>query len=220
MIHDIRTPLSIIQSLAQWMTLRVEEPSMQEFAAEISAMDWNARLISRILNNISDMENIDAGRLRMHMELLEAVSWLRELSRGSIYYARCRGIELTFATDLETLWLLCDGVRLERCVLNLVTNSLNFTGYGGLICLTVTVCGDEGCISVSDNGCGMGKEQVADLLRSEREQKPDAQAGGGLGLRLVKRFLEHMGGRIEIDSEPGEGTCVRLFLRAQENGEP
>jgi hypothetical protein len=99
-------------------------------------------------------------------------------------------------------------------VLNLISNAVRFTEPGGLISLSVEILDGKACISVSDNGCGMGAQQIAKLFQRFSSGEPDTQShvGSGLGLSVVKSFIERMNGYIEIESERGEGTCARLFL--------
>jgi len=117
-------------------------------------------------------------------------------------------------TNLKELWICCDSVRLERCVINLISNAVRFTEPGGLVCLSMEQAGGEAYISVCDNGCGMDRERI-DRLYQRFASGYDGRwelASSGLGLSLVKSFIERMGGRIEIESEVGEGTRAGLYL--------
>lgn len=214
--HDMRTPLSIILSTVQLLEDRAEE----QCGSELAQIRRNAQQLLRIIGNIVDLATIDAGRLRLHMQLIEGVAWLREVGLACAPYAHHKGVEFTFVSNLKEIWISCDPVRLERCVLNLVSNAVRFTEPGGLICLSIEQVGDEACISVSDNGCGMEAKQIAKLFRRFSASRTDTQhqAGSGLGLSLVKSFMEHMGGRIEIESEFGEGTRASLYFHVKKRG--
>jgi len=192
--HDMRTPLSIILNTAQLLEVNPGENQAQELAQ----IRRNAQQLLRLVGNIGDLAAIDEGRLWLHMERVEGVAWLREVGLACAPYARHKGLEFLVVANLQEIWLRCDSVRLERCVLNLISNAVRFTEPGGLICLSIEQAGEEAHISVCDNGSGFGKQQK--------------HAGSGLGLPLVKSFIEHMGGRFEIESEAGEGTRASLFL--------
>ncbi len=208
--HDMRTPLSIILSTVQLLEDRAEE----HYGTELEQIRRNAQQLLRIISNIVDLAAIDSGHVRLHMQQVECVSWLREVSLACAPYARHKGVEFTFASNAEELWITCDAVRLERCVLNLVSNAVRFTETGGLICLFIEASEHEVCISVSDNGCGMDEKQLTKLFKRFSATSVDTQQhkGNGLGLSLVKSFIERMGGRIEIESEYGEGTRASLHL--------
>ena len=214
--HDMRTPLSIILDTARML----EEKSGDQHSRELEQIRRNARQVLRIMGNVVDLAAIDAGHVRLRMERVEGVAWLREVGLACAPYARHKGLEFMTATNLQEIWIRCDPVRLERCVLNLISNAVRFTEPGGLVCLSMERVGGEAYISVCDNGRGMDREQAGSLFQrfsagrgSEREQ-----AGSGLGLSLVKSFIERMGGRVEIESEAGEGTRAGLFLPVDSKG--
>jgi len=208
--HDMRTPLSIILSTVQVLEEYPEAPQAQELAQ----IRMNAQQLLRIIDNIVDGALIDAGCMRLHMELVEGVSWLSDVGRACAPYAHHKGVEFASISNLQEIWIRCDSVRLERCVLNLISNAVRFTEPGGMICLAMEQIGVEACISVSDNGYGMASGQMDRLFKrfSVGCDGVGERAGSGLGLSLVKSFIERMGGRIEIESEEGEGTRASLFL--------
>jgi len=208
--HDMRTPLSIILNTAQL----IEECPGEHHGRELAQIRRNTQQLLRIVGNIVDFAAIDADRVQVHMERVEGVAWLHEVGLACAPYARHKGVEFTAVTNLQEIWIWCDSVRLERCVLNLISNAVRFTEPGGLICLSMERAGEEAHISVSDNGRGMDKEQLDGLFQRFSMGCGDRRVrrGSGLGLSLVKSFIERMGGRIEIESEVGEGTRASLFL--------
>ncbi|MCL2811958.1 MAG: HAMP domain-containing histidine kinase [Clostridia bacterium] len=201
--HDMRTPLSIILNTAQLL----EEQPGENQERDLAQIRRNAQQLLRLVGNIGDLAAIDEGRVRLHMERVEGVVWLREMGLACAPYARHKGLEFLVVANLKEVWIQCDLVRLERCVLNLFSNAVRFTEPGGLVCLSIEQVGQEAHISVCDNGCGINKEQAKSLFH-----RFSAGHGSGLGLSLVKSFIERMGGRIEIESEVGEGTRASLLL--------
>ena len=208
--HDMRTPLTIIFNAVQLM----EERRGEHHERELAQIRRNTQQLLRIVGNIVDFAAIDAGRVQAHMERVEGVAWLQEVGLACAPYARHKGVEFTVVTNLPEIWIWCDSVLLERCVLNLISNAVRFTEQGGLICLSMERAGEEVHISVSDNGRGMSRKQIENLFQRFSAGCGGGQAreGSGLGLSLVKSFIERMGGRIEIESEVGEGTRATLSL--------
>lgn len=208
--HDMRTPLSIILNTAQLL----EEESGEHYGQELAQIRRNAQQLLRMMGNILDFAAIDADCVRLHTGCVEGVAWLREVGLACAPYARQKGIEFMTVTNLREIWIRCDPIRLERCVLNLISNAVRFTDPGGMVCLSMERMGEEVYISVCDNGRGMDEEQTDHLFQrfSNSRSSEWEPSGSGLGLSLVKSFIERMGGRIEIDSEVGEGTRAGLYL--------
>ncbi len=213
--HDMRTPLSIILSTVQLLEDRGDPQNERELAQ----IRRNAHQLQRLIGNIIDTARIDAGRLQMHMHPLELIAWLREVTLACAPYAQYKGVEFSFAANCDALWVRCDPVKLERCVLNLVANAVRHTDAGGLICLSAEHAPPLALISVSDNGSGIDKRKQRTLFRRFGSLQDGSKSGVGLGLSLVKSFVEAMGGCIEVESELGEGTCARLSLPAVEKPE-
>ncbi len=208
--HDMRTPLSVILSSVQLLQARTGDVCQPE-AAQI---ERNVQQLMRLISNVLDITKLEAGYMDFTLQPLEVVAWLRYVADTCAPFARNKGIEFVCATADEALWVRCDEVKLERCVLNLVSNAVRHTPSGGLICLSVENSGDEVIISVSDNGCGISAERVAHLFvrHDMREQPIRQQDGMGLGLPLVQSFMSLMRGSVRLESELGEGTCVQLIM--------
>ncbi len=208
--HDMRTPLSVILSSVQLLQARTGEACQPE-AAQI---ERNVQQLMRLISNVLDITKLDAGYMDFTMQPLEVVAWLRYVADTCAPFAHTKGIEFVCATKDEALWVRCDEVKLERCVLNLVSNAVRHTPNGGLVCLSAECGEDEVIISVSDNGCGIPAARIRSLFERHdmREQLPGQTDGMGLGLPLVQSFMARMQGRIELESEWGEGTCAQLIL--------
>lgn len=131
------------------------------------------------------------------------------------------GIAIEFSTPLGELYAYADGEKVERIILNIITNSLAHTPRGGKIVVKLEKVGDNAHISVSDNGSGIPAAEMPELFtayeRSLRASDLSAMPGGGLGLGVARGLAEGHGGALLVESREGKGTSVRILLPLQSN---
>jgi len=215
MSHEIRTPMNAIIGMA-YLALKTElTPRQKDY---IDKVHIAAKSLLGIINDILDFSKVEAGKLNLeHSRFV-----LEEVAGNSLSLLRHRAhekeIELLFSiTDPLLLGksgaLLGDALRLGQILTNLLSNSVKFT-HQGYIKLTITVDerSDDDLLlrfSVRDTGIGMTPEQISKMFQefTQADGSTTRKYGGtGLGLTISKKFVEMMGGRIWIESTPGEGA--------------
>ncbi len=224
MSHELRTPLNAIigfsEVIAGEMFGPAGAPRYREYAADITASGHH--LLS-IVNDLLDMVKIEAGKLELHIENVDVAEIVDETMRmlhGRINEAKltCR---VTLAADLAPI--RADRRIAKQIVVNLLSNAIKFTSAGGAITIAARRDGPFVAVVVADTGIGMTTDQVARATEAFY-QADDSLArrfgGTGLGLTLVKAFVEKHGGVFEIASEPNVGTtiAVRFPVARPEDG--
>jgi PAS domain S-box-containing protein len=208
--HELRTPLTGL--IASLELLREGaagelEPMARDFVLRAHA---NGERLSTLINDVLDLERADSGRLRLHLERLEAAALLKEAAELDAAYAARFNVRL--AVDAPPgLALTADQRRVLQVISNLISNAAKFSPPGGEVRLAARAAGERVVLSVSDQGPGI-PEDFKPRLFGRFEQASHAKGGTGLGLAICKSLVERMGGRIWCDSAPGKGTTFLLEL--------
>jgi signal transduction histidine kinase len=211
--YELRTPLNAIIGFAEILTNQYfGELNPRQLDYSRGILDSSHRLL-QLINDILDLATIEAGYMMLETEHIDIHSLMASVLALTRERARKQNLNLEFecAHDLGTL--TADERRLKQALFNLISNAIKFTPSGGTIRLEAHREGDEIALVVSDNGSGIPSEQQARVFEKFERGNPQArQSGAGLGLSLVKSFVELHGGRVEMKSEAGTGTTVTLYL--------
>ena len=218
MSHDIRTPMNALLGYSQLIKKELTDPKLLDYQEKI---EQAGNLLLSIINNVLDMARIESGK----MELDENYSDISEILAGVcevfVVEAKKKGIALTYQTQMTHKYLLCDVTNVQKILMNLVSNAVKYTPSGGMItvCLQELPSDKEGFIRVKieviDTGIGIGKEYLPFLFDSfsrERNTTMGKVAGTGLGMAIVKKLVDKMGGSITVESELGKGSKFTLIL--------
>ena len=199
--HDLRNPLTIIQALAGALRRRGKE---SEVADQI--LDATRRM-NRLIQDLIDVTRLEAGTLPLNPERLDVDEVCSEVlnSQQTLAALASLKIGLVVEPNLPAIW--ADRDRIRQVFENLIGNAIKFTKPGGRIDLRASTREGDVLFSVADTGCGIRRDQlphVFDLFWQARCE--DAKRGAGLGLPIVKGIVEAHGGRVWVESSPGEGT--------------
>ncbi len=218
--YEVRTPLNTILGFAQILTeeyfgklnRRQKEYSQGIFDASQGMMS--------VVSDILDLATIEAGMIALELDTIELHSMLAGVFGLIRERARRRALTLEFDCPPQIGWIVADEKRLKQVVFNLLSNAVAFTPPRGTVRLEAARQGDFVAISVSDTGVGIPQADQRRVFRSfERGSLSAApQGGAGLGLSLVKRFIELHGGTVELQSPPNKGTTVICTLPAGGGG--
>lgn len=216
MSHELRTPLNAIIGFSEAMKLEffgpLTNPFYQSYAADIYQ---SGHLLLSLINDVLDLSKIEAGKYQLHLETLE----LHDVILGALHmvekHAREAGVSLTLQMGDAPASLLADRRAVIRIILNLLSNAIKFTPAGGSVELHCTTADGGATIIVKDTGIGMAPSEIPIAL-TPFGQLDNAYArshrGTGLGLPMVKSLAEQHGGKLEIQSQPGKGTTVTVWL--------
>ena len=225
MSHDIRTPMNAVIGFATLGMKNVDNvEKVKEYFAKI--MSSSTQLLS-IINDILDMSRIESGKLFLKESEVNLSDVLRDLK--TIVDEQIHANQLTLFIDIMDVTdkdVFCDKTRLNRLLMNLVSNAMKFTPAGGIISIRVsqfphTIEG-KGVyeIHVKDTGIGMSQEfarKIFEPFERERTSTVSKIQGTGLGMAITKNIVDMMGGTIEVYTEKGKGTefVIRLEMRLQ-----
>lgn len=210
--HEIKTPLSVIQSYAialQHNTLSLEERN--DYAKTIVTA---SQKLSTLVTNILKMNKLENQEI---MPLSAPYSLNEQLCRCALAYEHLwenKGI--TFTDHLDEVTVNYDESMLELVWNNLLSNAIKFTDTGGAIALTLKTEDGFAVVLVTDSGCGMGEETGKHIFdKFYQGDTSHSQEGNGLGLSLVMKVIEILGARITVDSKIGHGTTFTVRLKIE-----
>jgi signal transduction histidine kinase len=205
--HDLRAPLSTITMCAH--ALREPDADGAQLADMImQSAEWSLRIIRDLL----DVSAIEAGRLAIHPEHMTVAAILESLASIYAPLAREKEIALTVATDPGSRWISADVDRLVQALGNLVGNAIKLTPRDGRVSVSVHDDGTSVRFRVTDTGPGIAPEHLANLFDRFWQAPGAHRSGAGLGLAIARGIAEGHGGRIEVESTPGEGATFTLIL--------
>ncbi|MBR0576167.1 hypothetical protein KCG48_07405 [Proteiniclasticum sp. BAD-10] len=218
MSHELRTPINVILSALELMELSNFSPEKAGNYAQL--IRHNSYRLIRIVSNILDITKVDSGFYKLHMTNGDVVSFAEDIVMSIVDYAENKGIRVIFDTEVEEHTMAFDPEALERSLLNLLSNAIKFTPQGGKILVNLSLDPEEGLvkIDVEDNGIGIPPENVNfifDRFIQVNKSTTRDNEGTGIGLSIVKKLMNLMGGDCVVKSELNVGTTFTLILRDQ-----
>ena len=218
MSHDIRTPMNVILGYNQMMKSQLTEPKQLDYQKKI---EQSGKLLLSIINNVLDMAQIESGKMKVDENYEMVGEILDEIISTFASEAEEKEIHLSGSMQVTHRNVLCDGTKIREIYVNLVGNAIKYTPRGGNVTIIVEElpCEKEGYIKikteVKDTGIGMSKEYLPALFEpfSREHNTTTGKVGGtGLGMPIVKKMVDLMGGSIEVESELGKGTVFIVTL--------
>jgi PAS domain S-box-containing protein len=215
--HEFRTPISILLMKLEQMD-RLIKPDTEDYRdirKTMEAMRQYTFRLTKLVGNLLDITKIDAGFESANFRKDDVVRLVRELVDSAVFYAGKRGIGLEFISDTEENYIPVDRDKVERVLLNLLSNAMKHTKRGGRIKVTMRNRKNKVAIEVKDNGEGIPKhklEAIFERFRQANTSLTRSAEGCGIGLSLAKGLTELLGGQISVKSKPGKGSafCAEL----------
>jgi signal transduction histidine kinase len=213
--HELRTPLTNIALPIQNILTEQGDTLDPENVEEKKSMLRNTRRLLKRINEILDVAKLDAGRMKIRANLRDVNSILEDIVVASSIGAKEMGIDLVFQPDNQLSEIYVDTDKIEKVFSNLVSNAIKFTDHGGMVEVKTEEAEDDVEVRVSDTGVGIAEEHLPYIF--DRFHQVDGSSsrkyeGTGLGLCLVKEFLELHHGSVEVTSELGRGTVFTVQL--------
>ena len=218
MSHDIRTPMNALLGYTKLLKHELTNDRQLQYEEK---MEKSGQLLLSILNNVLDMARIESGKAELDENYGCVSIVLREIKEVFEIEAERKNLKLIAEAQVQHEHVVCDVTKVKEIFTNLVSNAIKYTPAGGTIMLRSVEIEPkrEGYVRirtvVSDTGIGMSKDflpELFDLFSRERNTTMGKIAGTGLGMAIVKKLVDMMGGEIEVQSEPGRGSCFTITL--------
>lgn len=218
--HDIRNPISGIIGIAQIMREDIKNDKMDEVLEYVEMIEEGGQTLLELVEEIMDQEDAEE-RKEVAINQFSCSGFCQKLNELYQPQAKSKGVELSIRTSEASDDVLFSKRKLLQIVGNLITNSIKFTEEGGEIGVEIEVTAanteinnNELKIKVEDTGVGMDQGKVEQILQAsaQSERGTVGEKGYGFGLSLVHHLVEKANGRMEVDSEPGEGTTFTIYL--------
>jgi signal transduction histidine kinase len=209
--HELRTPLTNLRGYLEALRDGIAEPRTET----IDSLYEEALLLSHLVDDLQDLTLSDAGRLSLRPEPFEAAALLTASVQALHPQAREQGVELVVDPLPRLPLVYADPQRIGQVVRNLLTNAMTYTPPGGTVRLRAESCGSMIRVDVQDTGCGIAPEHVPNVFERFYRADPSrarATGGAGIGLALVKQFVDAHGGTVGVVSSPGHGSCFSFTL--------
>lgn len=215
MSHELRTPINVILSALDMMEISDYNSEKSEKYAGL--IRHNSYRLQRIVTNILDITKVDSGFYKLNMHNYDIVSFTEDTVMSILHYAENKGLKIIFDTEVEEHIVQFDLPSMERVLLNLLSNAIKFTKPGGTVYVNLTL--DQGSeqvhIEVRDTGIGIAPENVDSIfdrfIQVNKSTTRDNE-GTGIGLSIVKKLMNLMGGDCLVESKLHEGTAFQLIL--------
>jgi len=217
--HELKTPLNVIYSTNQLIELYLKngsfEANKEKISKSLNVIKQNCYRFSKLINNIVDLSKIDSGFLKLNPVNENIVRVVEDIAESVSEYIKGKGINIVFDTSIEEKIIACDPEKIERIILNLISNAIKFTSSGGTISVDLIDRGETVEIAVKDTGAGIDKKHLDNIFKrfyqADKSLTRNAE-GSGIGLSLVKSLVELHGGKISIESMVGEGSVFKIEL--------
>lgn len=224
MVHELKTPLSVLLGAIQLMELKKGDPADFEnnFLKNMKIIKCNCYRMLRLINNLLDLTRFEEGYLELRPVNCDLNLLLDEIIQSVMPYAVQRKLDLRFDRPTEAVVSAIDLEKMERIMLNLLSNAIKFTGPGGVITVSSYISGGRIFISVKDSGSGIpikNQEEIFDRFRQLENSGSVNNKGSGIGLSLVKSFVNLHHGNIRVISEENRGSEFIIDLPAQNSAE-
>jgi len=220
--HDMRNPLYGIIGISELLSEEYNEMGAQEQLDMLASIQNSGQRLYQLVNDLLDAAKIEESELNVSPEefdVQEAIHSVLEMQRPS---ARLKHIDIDFENDLDHEQITLDKPKFTQMLGNLVSNSIKFTEEGGRIHIKTSNDNMSGSnsedywiLKIEDDGIGMDHDVLQNLFDKSKKQLRKGTAGEastGLGMPIVKQFVDSMNGSIKVDSEPGQGTTFTMRL--------
>lgn len=209
--HELRTPLSVIQSNLEAMLDGVLSPTSEE----LTSLHQETLLLNRLITDLRTLSLADAGQLRLQKRAVCPGELIRQVVERMSLRAQEKSITLDAEAAEGLPEIQADPERVTQAITNLVDNALRYTPPGTRVTVSAQPVPSGVELSVADTGPGIPPEElphVFDRFWRAEKSRNRATGGSGLGLAIVKQLVEAHSGRVGVESQPGAGTQFRILL--------
>lgn len=216
--HELRTPLNIIFSSLQVLDLKfknIEKKEDQSITKYINMATQNTYRLLKLVNNLIDSNKITAGYFEYNPQNYDIVYFVESICQSIVDFAKQKNIEVIFDTDIEEKIISFDLDKMERIILNILSNSIKFTKEQGKIEIYIRESNEMLEIEISDDGIGIPQNKLNSIFERFKQVENNtirSGEGSGIGLYLVKSLVDMHGGDVAVESELGSGTTFKISI--------
>ena len=222
MSHDIRTPMNVILGYAQLMENELNGKDIPEVLEHLEKLQQSGNLLLSIINNVLDMARIESGRMEIDENYCRIEDVWKSLFAVFDEKARKKNISLHYTMNVEHEHVFTDVTKVKEILVNILSNAIKYTPAGGSVMVYVDElpCDESGYmivrIRISDTGIGMSQDYLTKIFEAFTREKNTTKskiAGTGLGMSIVKNYVDLLGGTIDVESELGKGSTFTVTLK-------
>lgn len=219
--HELRTPLNIIFSSLQVLDLKlknIEKKEDQSITKYINMATQNTYRLLKLVNNLIDSNKITSGYFEYNPQNYDIVYFVESICQSIVDFAKQKNIEVIFDTEIEEKIISFDLDKMERIILNILSNSIKFTKEQGKIEIYIRESNEMLEIEISDDGIGIPQNKLNSIFERFKQVENNtirSGEGSGIGLYLVKSLVDMHGGCIDVESELGLGTTFKISIPAE-----
>ena len=217
MSHELRTPMNAILLYSELLEEELGERGLQSAVSDLKKIHGAGRHLLSLIDTILNLSKIDAGRMTVYVEAISIPEMLADLENTITPLIAMNRNQFVVDVDPSIQVIHSDINKLRQILYNLLNNASKFTEDGTISLSVRAINADEGqiCFTISDTGIGMTPEQIEYVFKefTQADESTTRKYGGtGLGLTLSRKFTQLLGGQINVESKPGEGTRFEVQL--------
>jgi signal transduction histidine kinase len=219
--HEFKTPLSVIHSAVQMLEMTCRDVMPEKARVYLNYIKQNTFRQMRLVNNLLDVARLKEGRIKISKRKTDVVSLARQITESVRLYAGQKRQSLRFDSSSESMAMQIDDEKLERILLNLLSNAMKFTPEGKAITVSVGFPRQDTLrLAVRDEGVGIPEDKLGEIFERFGQvgnSLTRQSEGTGIGLTLVKLLVEALGGRITVQSAVGSGSVFTVELPVEKH---
>lgn len=221
--HELRTPVTVISSANQLLNVLLSKEKItneQSITNNLNIIAQNSNRLLRLTNNIIDIAKIDSGCVDLKLKTVNIINLIEDTVLSVVPYANSKNLNVVFDTNIEELSMCVDCEKIERLTLNLLSNAIKFSEDNKDVFATILADDDNLNFIVQDNGIGIDDlnfSKIFDKFMQIDNGFTRQNEGSGIGLSVVKYFVNLHDGNITVDSKLGEGTSFIVQLPIKTN---
>jgi PAS domain S-box-containing protein len=217
MSHELRTPLNSILGFSESLLEGVYGELIKKQSRAVLIIQASGEHLLEVINDILDISKIEAGKLEFFPEEVDVNQICHSSLSFIIQLANKKSVKVEYLLSESITTILADSMRLKQILVNLLNNAVKFTPENGRVQLAVQTDAKENLMrfSITDTGIGILAEDLPKLFKPFVQLDSSlsrAYEGSGLGLALVKKMVEMHGGSVDVQSQPGKGSCFSFVL--------